>query len=1489
MALTVGELTSTECFVQHPDGARQVLRATVSADFPPGSAARVEVRGRGVRGEAAVGPGSTTVEVPVETGEPPGRRVAVRAALKLDGEEVASASGHLEVAEPGWTVHMVSHFHYDPVWWNTQAAYTSGWDFLTDDGLSRPLFEHNGFALVKAHVEMALRDRDYRFVLAELDYLKPFWDSCPEYRPAIRSLLEQGRLELMGGTYNEPNTNLTGSETTIRNIVYGMGYQRDILGGDPQTGWQLDVFGHDPQFPGLLEAAGLSSSAWARGPFHQWGPAPSMSGGIGGDTSVMQFPSEFEWVSPSGRGVLTHYMPNHYSAGWWMDAAASLEDAEEAVYKLFLSAKKVAATRNTLLPVGTDYTPPNLWVTAIHRDWATRYCWPRIVCSTPRQFFAAVREELGSGGRRATPQSRDMNPIYTGKDVSFVDTKQAQRACEVAARDAELLATLACLLADGEYPERALDKVWRQLAYGAHHDAITGSESDQVYIDLLAGWREARDLALEVRERALGRLLARVSAPPEGRGVVVVNTLAGPRSGVVQVDVHLDRPAASVRIHDDDGAEVPFCVLGPDYDGPRQDARLQFLAKDVPGVGWRSYCVRAEPRGPQLREARWRVGAGAEPQIENDAFRVAVDPRRGGCLVSVVERSTGRELLREGAMGNELRLYEEYPAHPRHGEGPWHLLPSGPWAGSSARPAEQVRVERCPLGQRIVVTSRLLDMAYEQVVTLWDGVDMVDCTTRVLDFSGKDQLLRARIPVEVHGGLPVSEVAGAAIGRGFAFPDVDSASHPWTLDNPANTWFALGATAHVSVRHDDGAPPTRRAIGVVEVVVPDGEPCAEEVHALVVALARRGVTATTSQACRPRYGWLQVDSNLPDARIVIGGPDANPLSATLLDALGPRYRELLRQGSGADGATRLWVAADLPLRQVWQPGADLRGLRQLPALVVAPGEPGALGGAVRALAEEMSAQGSLQAVAPAPTAADLAEDLEDLTVGVLSAGTPGFAVDVDGGLSVSLLRSCSGWPSGVWIDPPRRSAPDGSAFQLQHWTHEFRYGLVCARGDWRAGELPRRGQAFSSPLLAREHPGLPRRGQDEDEGTLGTTATLVSVEPADRVVLQAVKAAGNPSATGRRRRAEPGDGVTLRLVEVGGASVTARVGGELAWASARRASLLEEPTGAELDVLDGAVQVALGPSEIATLLLTPSSSRPAGATVALGPEREPGHPSYARYWLHNRGPAPMGFLPLGLAVEPTSTVLRSPHVDLRISVASQLVAERAEGMLRVRASHGWLVEPSERLFSLAAGAHTSFRARIVVPVTPAPGLYLVTVSATSGSDAVEDAVSLVVPGRPAEPELPGRSLLPQAHQAESVPDPIKVRGTSSSVGRQLGCDVSLRAGAGAGPGSHDGAGDGAVHLRAGGSACVSVVISNRAASALRGELQLVSPWGTWDFVSPARRAVEVGAGETIDVTTTLRCPPGTRPGAWWLLAKWMWFGRVQYTPAIPLVVAELPS
>ena len=129
-----------------------------------------------------------------------------------------------------------------------------------------------------------------------------------------------------------------------------------------------------------------------------------------------------------------------------------------------------------------------------------------------------MRAELGDRGVEPSPQTRDMNPIYTGKDVSYIDTKQANRAAEDAVLDAERFAVFAGLLGGATYPQAALAKAWVQLAYGAHHDAITGSESDQVYLDLLTGWRDAWQLGTDrARQRAGAAVASRQRSHRTGR------------------------------------------------------------------------------------------------------------------------------------------------------------------------------------------------------------------------------------------------------------------------------------------------------------------------------------------------------------------------------------------------------------------------------------------------------------------------------------------------------------------------------------------------------------------------------------------------------------------------------------------------------------------------------------------------------------------------------------------------------------------------------------------------------------------------------------------------------------------------------------------------------------------------------------------------------------------------------------------------------------
>ncbi|GAA1645997.1 glycoside hydrolase family 38 C-terminal domain-containing protein [Actinoplanes couchii] len=1367
--MRITAIEGTDLFIGTEAAPRQVVRVTVAADEATDSL-RVRIEGPTVRTPepvsiSALAAGETrTVEVGVHISAPatagsPHRVTAVAGSAQLDGQ--------IRAADTGWTMWMVSHFHYDPVWWNTQRGFTEVWQQLPDvpkaDKL-RPAFVRTAFDLVRAHLDAARLDEDYRFVLAEIDYLKPYWDVYPEDRADLRRMLSEGRVELVGGMYNEPNTNLTHPESTIRNTALGVEYQRDVLGGDPQTAWMLDVFGHDPAFPGLMADAGLTSNSWARGPFHHIGPRRHT-----GDMERMQFPSEFEWISPSGRGLLTSYMANHYVAGWDVERKETLEEAMAEAYHQYRELRKVAATRNVMLPVGHDHNIPSKWCTEIHREWAKRYVWPRFRMGIPRDFFDAVR----AGSTGFSPQTRDMNPVYTGKDVSYIDTKQAQRAIETIVLDAERLGTLAGLLGT-EYPAVALDKAWKLLAYGAHHDAVTGTESDQVYLDLLAGWREAFELGAASRRSAVAGLAAAADTRGDGPAVLVANSLSWERGGVVRLDLDFPAPGPSAVSL---GVPAVADAFTTHADGTLASVSLTALAQSVPSLGYQVWHVGSDTAAAVTG---WLPAAG-EPVIANDRFSVRMEH---GALTSILDLRSGRELLRSGGFGDQIVVQEEYPDHPYWGEGPWHLLPKGP--GVSPATAE-VRVLHSAVGSRLVASSVLDELRITREVTLYHGSDRIEFRTHVDGSIGQDRLLRVRFDLDVPGALPVSEVGFAAIGRSFGYPELDTAENLWTLDNPAHTWAGLSSTARL--RFADG---TQKAIGVAEVIG------SGDLRDVVVALVQKGVTSTATVPDSHRYGSLDADSNMPDIRIAIG---ENSFTAAVLAESDPAYTELLATHG------HVFIPA-IPVS-----GTDLRGPRDLPVLIVT--DPASL---ITDLSDAV-----IEVSHPHPAARTTASspgisDFSDFSVAVVNQGTPGFVISHDGSLYVNLMRSCTGWPSGVWIDGPRRTVPDGSGFQLQHWTHTFRYSLVAGEGDWRKAGFVRAGQEANHPLIATVVPAT--------SGDLPPTASLGEVSP-PTVVLAALKPENHR--------------ITTRVYESTGTPAQARIRLHGGLGSPARTTVLGKPLpleplamcpgGGPLPDLrepiahDGDVVVHLDPADIVTVAAQPASA------VAVASPVEPVQPIFTRYWMHNKGPAPLGGLPVTVHIDASG-----PAARLTVSTSTG----PASGEVTLDVPPGLTVSPSGPFrYDLAAGAHQQFD--LTLSGAAEGGRHLVARIVDPQGQLLEDAVT----------------LSPAEIQADLTPAALTVT-----------------------PGE---------------TATVRLALHNPGAGPLRGEAQLLSPFGTWGdtgdelSIQPWIQGYALQPGESATVEFTVRAAPTARPKSeWWALARVTALGEVAYTASISLSVALRP-
>jgi hypothetical protein len=838
--------------------------------------------------------------------------------------------------------------------------------------------------------------------------------------------------------------------------------------------------------------------------------------------------------------------------------------------------------------------------------------------------------------------------------------------------------------------------------------------------------------------------------------------------------------------------------------------------------------------------------------MENAVFSVEADPRRGGTLRRVLDKRNGAELLTAAGGGNELVLQPEYPAHPRWSEGPWLLCPAGPGTGTTAGPA-QTRVERCPVGSRLIAELDLAGLHITQETLLWDGSDRLEFRTHVDGSLGQDHLLRVVFPANVPGGLPVYQTAVAVIGRPPGPVDSDVAEHSYTLDCPAAEWLAVGSTAAIRVPGPDGSPHLQ-AIGVAEVIAPPA--LRGPARDLMAALAGQGVTATCSQPDGPRYGYSELDSNLPDFRICLGGPADNEMTARVLQAGGPDAGRALARQLAASGTARLWLPAARSRADAFAAGADLRGPLDLPVLVVAGTDmaveiaslAGDLADAVIEVPE--AAVVSAGQAGGADRAGGPGTALAGHTVGLLNRGTPSGLVTPDGRVTIALMRACSTWPSGVWIDGKKRATPDGTSFSWQHWSHTFEYALTAGSGDWRTAGFAAAGQDYNHELLAVVT-GL-------HSGPLPATTRLAGVEPAD-AALMTLKPHGNPLHPAGQP--DPADGVTVRLRDAGGGRpVAATVSLFTGITAAAQTSICEDRTGQALPVTSAGAIITVPRSGLATLAVTPrlSGQQPGRPAGQLPGELEPVQPVYARYWLHGKGPAPAGNMPVAVHLSPGEVALDDEQsARLRLTVACG--PSPAAGAVRLQVPDEVTVTPAGPLrYDLDPCGYCSFDLTVTAGPGTAPGRRFATAQIDVAGQVIEDSALLAI----GQPRYPDRSLPPE--QARTMRD-----AADTALEGELGLSLISPAAA----------------IRPGGAGAVEVLISNRTDTAVRGEAQLISPYGSWAQTRPWTTGFALAAGAEQTLRFDISIPAAERSGAqWWAIVKAMYFGRVQYSEPVEVTV-----
>jgi alpha-mannosidase len=594
-----------------------------------------------------------------------------------------------------------------------------------------------------------------------------------EKYPAIFSEIEQrvkeGRWEIVGGMWVEPDLNMPDGESLVRQILYGKSYFQQKFGIDVNIGWNPDSFGYNAQLPQIYKRSGIDyfvtqKLLWA----HEFTTFPYRL---------------FWWQAPNGSRLMTYFPSDYANAIDPLKMARDSANYGPLVWKYnggSGSAPAGALQMMYLYGVGDHGGGP----TRVDLDTALRWQKPDVVY--PKLEFSTAASFLNN----LMKNENELNlPTWKGElyfqyhrgvQTSQAEEKRGNRKSEVALLDAEKLASIGTLFGQ-PYPQADFDASWKKVLFNQFHDILPGSGIGINYVDAARKYAEVQRFSKDTVTAAMNDLATRVKS--DDVSVVVFNPLSWARTAVVEVEAQfpvLPSPLFLVAIGPDNSWLLSQ-VASSDISTGR--VIVQILVPDIPANGYK--VVQLRPSSPKLVAGGSASTAKAqhverpllhatESSLENDFLKLTIDSATG-CITSLVDKRSKTEALAPAVpgvgapptlpdgkpCGNLLQAFVDKPEK----WDAWNVDANFIEHHTDLLKADEVKlVENTPLRAVIRVKHTWQNSTFIQDITLYAGVARVDVNMQT-EWHEKHILLKVAFPLSARSDKATFEIPYGTVER----------------------------------------------------------------------------------------------------------------------------------------------------------------------------------------------------------------------------------------------------------------------------------------------------------------------------------------------------------------------------------------------------------------------------------------------------------------------------------------------------------------------------------------------------------------------------------------------------------------------------------------------------------------------------------------------------------------------------------------------------
>jgi alpha-mannosidase len=496
-----------------------------------------------------------------------------------------------------YRIHMIGHAHIDPVWL---------WPW--SEGVSVV------YSTFRSALERMKETPDFTFTASSAQFYQWVAENDPAMLEEIRKRVDEGRWNIVGGWWVEPDMNMPSGEAMIRQGLHGQLTFQRLLGHRARVATNPDSFGHTGTLPQIIKGQGMENYIFMRP-------------GIREKT----LPSDlFWWEGPDGTRILTYRIPISYNDSGSLgkrieDVLAQFKDQPMISCMVYYGAGDHGggATKENIQSINELKTEKGA---------------PVIFYSTTDKYFDEIRDDK----RLELPLVKDdLQHHAVGCYTAESGIKKGNRQSEAALVTAEKISSLGSIIWGSLYSKEEFSSAWQKVLFLQFHDSLAGTSVPEHSIYAQEGYGYAMETAHHAAYMALQKLESQIpSEDPDSEYLVLFNPHAWEVAGDIEYDFGWYQ-RNQLRIEDEKGNTlIHQWGQGSTETGNRSRLTVHLA---LPPFGYRQIRLRKGEPEPVINPV-----IAKERILENEFLKITFSDTG---TAGIYDKENGKEIFAGGLTG----------------------------------------------------------------------------------------------------------------------------------------------------------------------------------------------------------------------------------------------------------------------------------------------------------------------------------------------------------------------------------------------------------------------------------------------------------------------------------------------------------------------------------------------------------------------------------------------------------------------------------------------------------------------------------------------------------------------------------------------------------------------------------------------------------------------------------------------------------------------